>query len=75
MRRTQRVARRKRACIFCSQKIEIDYKNYQLLKKFTTERGKIQPRITTALCPLHQRKLAQAIKRARILALLPFVSI
>lgn len=66
---------RKAICTFCAEKIEIDYKNPSLLRRFTTERGKIIPRTQTNLCAYHQHKLSQAIKRARILALLPFTSI
>lgn len=61
-------------CRFCNEKIEIDYKNVTLLKRFITERGKILPRRLTKLCNKHQHRLSQAIKRARILALLPFVA-
>jgi small subunit ribosomal protein S18 len=62
-------------CRFCVDKIRIDYKNDILLKRFITDRGKITPRRITGTCARHQRQLSQAIKRARILALLPFVKI
>ncbi|WP_254568913.1 30S ribosomal protein S18 [Oscillatoria sp. HE19RPO] len=52
----------------------IDYKNVELLQKFITERGKILPRRITGLTAKQQRELTQAIKRARIVALLPFVN-
>ncbi len=62
-------------CYFCSNNINyIDYKNIELLKKFTTESGKILSGRTTGTCAKHQRKLKKAIKRARIMALLPFVA-
>lgn len=62
-------------CRFCVEKIDVDYKNTNLLRSFITERGKILPARITGNCAYHQRRLAQAIKRARILALLPFVVI
>lgn len=61
-------------CYFCSQNLkEIDYKNTELLKRFISSQCKILPRRKTGVCSRHQRKLAQAIKRARFMALLPFV--
>jgi small subunit ribosomal protein S18 len=64
----------KRSCFFCQEKIEeIDYKNVSLLKKFISPRAKILPVRRTGTCTKHQRKLSQAIKRARRMALLPFV--
>lgn len=60
-------------CRFCMDKIRIDYKDDVLLRRFVTDRGKITPRRITGTCALHQRQLAQAIKRARAIALLPFV--
>ncbi len=67
--------RRKRStCYFCEEKIEhIDYKDIDTLKEFLTERGKIRSRRQTSTCAQHQRRLSQAVKRARHLALLPFV--
>ncbi|MDR1747812.1 MAG: 30S ribosomal protein S18, partial [Spirochaetaceae bacterium] len=64
---------RKKVCRFCSQKARIDYKDAEGLRRFTTERGKILPRRITGTCAKHQRRLAVEIKRARDLALLPFV--
>lgn len=55
-------------------KIEIDYKDVKLLRRFISERGKIMPRRLTGTSSKNQRKLATAIKRARIIGLLPFVS-
>ncbi len=68
-------SRRKR-CYFCVEGIEeIDYKDASLLRNFITERGSILPRRRTGTCARHQRKLSRAIKRARYMALLPFVVI
>ena len=67
--------RRKKVCIFCADKIDfIDYKDSNKLKKFISERGKILPRRISGTCALHQRELNTAIKRARNMALLPFVT-
>ncbi len=66
---------RKRVCAFCIDKIEnIDYKDVNRLKKYITERGKILPRRISGNCAKHQRQLTTAIKRARIMALLPFTT-
>ena len=65
---------KKKVCRFCTQKLKIDYKDVDTLRKFITERGKILPRRITGTCAKHQRSLALAIKRARIIALLPFVA-
>jgi small subunit ribosomal protein S18 len=63
-------------CQFCVDKnIVIDYKNSELLRRFVTEDGKIRPRRQTGSCAKHQRELAQAIKRARHIALLPYTSL
>ncbi|HUV35417.1 MAG TPA: 30S ribosomal protein S18 [Patescibacteria group bacterium] len=62
-------------CRFCMDKIQIDYKNDTLLRRFVTDRGKITPRRITGTCARHQRQLAHAIKRARSVALLPFVKV
>lgn len=65
---------RKRICRFCeSGIIYIDYKDEKLLSRFITERGKIIPRRISGTCAKHQRQLVQSIKRARHLAMLPFV--
>jgi small subunit ribosomal protein S18 len=64
---------RRKYCLFCKDKIEhIDYKDAQLLKKFTTDRGKIKPRRVTGTCAQHQHELSIAVKRAREMALLPY---
>jgi small subunit ribosomal protein S18 len=61
-------------CVFCADKsTQIDYKQVDMLRGFLTDRGKIQPRRRTGTCAKHQRQLATAIKRARHLAMLPFV--
>jgi small subunit ribosomal protein S18 len=65
---------KKKVCKFCVQKLKIDYKDPDTLRRFITERGKILPRRITGTCAKHQRALALAIKRARIIALLPFVA-
>ena len=67
--------RRKRVCKFCVEKLEyIDFKDVKTLQQFIPERGKILPRRISGTCALHQRKLQNAIKRARIAALLPFTA-
>jgi small subunit ribosomal protein S18 len=67
--------RRRRVCKFCAEKIDyINYKDVRLLAPFLPERGKIQPRRISGTCALHQRKLQTAIKRARQLALIPYVT-
>ena len=67
--------RRRRVCKFCAEKIDyINYKDVRLLMPFLPERGKIQPRRISGTCALHQRKLQTAIKRARQLALIPYVT-
>ena len=67
--------RRKKVCQFFADKSEvIDYKEVEKLKKFVTERGKILPKRITGTCAKHQRELTTAIKRARIVALLPYVA-
>ena len=66
---------KKKPCRFCMDKIEaIDYLDYQKFSKLLTERGKIMPSRITGTCAKHQRQLARAIKKARVLALLPFVA-
>jgi small subunit ribosomal protein S18 len=65
---------KKKVCRFCSQKLKANYKDADTLRRFITERGKILPKRITGTCAKHQRALAAAIKQARIIALLPFVS-
>jgi len=65
----------RKVCSFCASKVEIiDYKDPEKLRSFVSDRGKIAPRRRTGTCARHQRILARAIKRARHLALLPYVS-
>lgn len=65
---------RKRECKFCVEKIpSVDHKDISLLQKFVTERGKIVSSRISGNCAKHQRKVARAIKRARMIGLLPFV--
>ena len=67
------VMHRKKVCQFCADKnTAIDYKDVETLKKYVTERGKILPRRITGACAMHQRGITTAVKRARIVALLPF---
>jgi small subunit ribosomal protein S18 len=73
LRRDQKLPRR-RSCFFCQEKIaEVDYKNIAQLRRFVSERGKIKSRANTGACRKHQRQIALAIKRAREMALLPYV--
>ena len=61
-------------CMFCKENIDyVDYKDYNLLRRFVSDRGKVRARRVTGLCPQHQREAASAIKRAREMALLPYV--
>ncbi|MBN3038292.1 MAG: 30S ribosomal protein S18 [Candidatus Omnitrophica bacterium] len=65
---------RKKVCSFCVEKAKtIDYKDIAKLTKFTTERGKMIPRRVSGVCAKHQRVLAMAIKRARFIALIPYI--
>ncbi|MDD2217217.1 MAG: 30S ribosomal protein S18 [Eubacteriales bacterium] len=67
--------RRKKVCQFCADKTEvIDYKDVEKLKKYVTERGKILPKRITGTCAMHQREVTKAIKKARIVALLPYTA-
>ena len=67
--------KRRKVCQFCVDKCEhIDYKDAAKLRRFISERSKILPRRTTGTCAMHQRQLTEAIKRARQIALLPFVT-
>ena len=66
---------RRKVCQFCVEKVQcIDYKDVTRLRRFTSERGTILPRRMTGTCAKHQRQLSTAIKRARIIALMPYVS-
>jgi small subunit ribosomal protein S18 len=73
---TKKYFRRKKVCKFCLDKIDdINYKDTKLLENFITERGKIIPRRMTGVCAPHQRRLTEAIKQARNIALLPFTTV
>ncbi len=66
----------RKVCSFCASKAEtIDYKDHDKLRRYISDRGKIEPRRRTGTCAKHQRILATAIKRARHLALLPYVPV
>ncbi len=66
---------KKKICRFCADhQIVLDFKEPRLLSSFVTERGRIIPRRVTGACAYHQRRVQEAVKRARILALLPFVA-
>ena len=68
------IRRRKKVCVFCADKsATIDYKDANKLKRYISERGKILPRRITGNCAKHQRALTVAIKRARHVALMPYV--
>jgi small subunit ribosomal protein S18 len=67
--------RRRRVCKFCVEKIDyVNYKDVRMLAPFIPERGKIQPRRISGVCATHQRALQNAIKRARQIALVPYVT-
>ena len=73
--RNNRGRKRRKVCNFCVDKIQqIDYKDTGKLRRYVSERGKILPRRTTGTCAMHQRQLTEAIKRARQIALLPYVT-
>lgn len=74
MRKKGGMRRRKKVCVFCGKDNVIDYKDTAKLKKYVSERGKILPRRITGTCAKHQRALAVAIKRARHVALMPYVA-
>ncbi len=64
---------KRKVCIFCADKnLKIDYKDVQLLTRFVSDRGRMDPRRKTGVCPRHQRTLSTALKRARYIALLPY---
>ncbi len=65
--------RKRKVCQFCADKNSvIDYKDVETLKKYTTDRGKILPKRITGTCAVHQREITRAIKRARVVALMPY---
>jgi small subunit ribosomal protein S18 len=71
----KRSFQKKKVCRFCADKnLKADYKDFRILKQFISERGKITPRRITGNCANHQRDVAIAIKRARVLSFLPFTT-
>ena len=73
VKKSYKKAPRRKVCVFCQEKVtEIDFKDVNRLKKFVTESGKMLPRRMSGVCAMHQRALSNAIKKARIVALLPF---
>ena len=72
-RRGMGMHRRKKVCVFCGKDNEISYKDTAKLKRYVSERGKILPRRVTGFCAKHQRALTVAVKRARHVALMPYV--
>lgn len=80
--RSKRVQKRKsyyqkrKVCRFCADKsIAISYKDFNMLRYFVTERGKIIPRRISGTCAKHQRRVSLAIKRARVMSILPFTAV
>jgi len=74
-RSRRKYPQRRKVCHFCTDKTaKIDYKNVEVLRRYVSDRGKIRPRRQTGVCAKHQRRLSVAIKRARHMALLPFVT-
>ena len=66
---------RRRPCYFCKEKVEeVDYKNFNQLRRYISEKGKIRSRRITGSCRRHQKQVAVAVKRAREIALLPYVA-
>ena len=75
MTKTKNLNQKEKYCHFCVNNVKyIDYKDQQLLRRFISSYSKIVPRKRSGVCVKHQRKLATAIKRARIMAILPFVT-
>ena len=73
--KNQRNRKRKKVCSFCVDKVEsIDYKNVAKLQRYVSERSKILPRRATGTCAMHQRQLTEAIKRARQIALMAYIT-
>ena len=75
MQKSFKPRKKKKVCAFCAEKVEhIDYKDAAKLRKFVSERSKILPRRITGTCAKHQRQLTVAIKRARHIAIMPYIS-
>lgn len=73
LRQPPRISRFKKNCVFCKKDFGIDYKNIELLSRYLSSKGKIISRRISGNCARHQRRVAQEIKRARFLSLLPYV--
>lgn len=74
-RATGRRSFRRKTCKFCSEKVKaIDFRDTGRLSKYTSERGKILPRRVSGTCARHQRQLARAVKRARAVAMMPYLA-
>lgn len=71
-RRPRPRRKRKKVCIFCADKRTLDYKDLPLLRKFISDRGKIVPRRSSGCCARHQRMVAEAVKRARQIGIVPY---
>lgn len=72
----KKYVRKRKVCHFCAERVDyIDYKDEKLLRSYTPERGKILPRRISGVCAVHQRKLMEAIKRARNIAILPYTTL
>ncbi|UCD15294.1 MAG: 30S ribosomal protein S18 [Candidatus Omnitrophota bacterium] len=67
------IVRFKKKCVFCQKKLEIDYKNIELLSRYVSSKGKMISRRISGNCAKHQRKISKEIKRARFLNLIPYV--
>ena len=72
--RRRPMRRRKKVCVFCGKDNVIDYKDTNKLKRYISERGKILPRRITGTCSIHQREVTKAIKKARVVALMPYIA-
>jgi small subunit ribosomal protein S18 len=71
----ERRSGKNKPCVFCKENVTyVDYKDYNMLRRFISDRAKIRARRVTGLCPQHQRETARAIKRAREMALLPYIA-
>ncbi|MCL1827450.1 MAG: 30S ribosomal protein S18 [Candidatus Cloacimonetes bacterium] len=74
--RKKNIRYKKKVCKFCANReMPIDYKNTDVLRNFISETGKIEPRRLTGVCPKHQRRISREIKKARQMALLPYIAI
>ncbi|MCS7185215.1 MAG: 30S ribosomal protein S18 [bacterium] len=75
MKNRKYIKRKPPPCRPCKEAIEVDYKNVSFLRQYLTPRGRMLSREKTGFCAYHQRRFAEAVKRARIVALLPFVAL